>query len=114
MHIKSVGRILLGSLFIVTGTKSVLYGFNGFQNTVKSTGIPCAFIMTIFILALKVVGGLIVAFDQNEERIKLAASSLVAFTVLATIMFHKGWSDEKQFLPMMRNISIIGGLILLL
>jgi uncharacterized membrane protein YphA (DoxX/SURF4 family) len=106
-----VGRTLLASLFIVTALKSILFGFDGFVGMVKSKNIPFPVIVAILALATKLIGGLSVTFDWHSE---LGALMLIVFTTIATVLFHNAFADSSQLTNMLKNISIIGGLVLLI
>jgi putative oxidoreductase len=43
----------------------------------------------------------------------IGSYALILFTVAATIMFHNPMNDPKQMTAMLKNIAIVGGLLLL-
>jgi putative oxidoreductase len=112
-----LARILLASLFIISGLGIVLGGapaFEGFEGMVASTGVvPAALlgVVTVCIVALKVFGGLALAAGFKSRYVALA---LAFFTLLTIVFIHKPslWADQIQFLMAMKNLSIIGGLLL--
>lgn len=109
IHIlKIIARILLASLFVISAMKSILFDFNGFAGAVRSKNIPFPFLVATLVLTTKLLGGLSIIFDKYS---KIGTVALVAFTLLATVLFHNAFKDPTQFNSMMKNISIIGGLL---
>ena len=105
------GRVLLASLFIVSAIKSIFWGFGDFSNAVASKNIPFPVFVAVLVLAVKIVGGISVATDYKSMY---GAFSLLVFTILATIMFHNPFADPGQLTNMLKNIAIIGGIVLLI
>lgn len=71
-----------------------------------------ATLATVVAIILKLGGGLMLLFGY---RTSTAAWMLIGFTVLATLMFHTGWSGDNgqmQMTQFLKNLAIIGGLML--
>jgi len=109
-------RVLLSLLFIVGG-----FGFaTNFSGTVAYVGMGLtpwglagvATVATIIAIVLKLGGGLMLMFGY---RTSTAAWMLIAFTVLATLMYHMSWggdSGQMQMTQFLKNLAIIGGLLM--
>lgn len=108
---KDIGRILVASLFIISGLTSV-YNFGGYVNAVKSKNIPFPTIIAALALVLKIFGGIIIAFSNNINYIRYAKIGLIVFTILTIILYHNAFVDRSQQSDMLKNLSVIGGLIL--
>ncbi len=119
-YVQAAARVLLGSLFIVSGAGTVLGGsaaFEGFQGMVAQTGVPMAGFVTVVIIALKIFGGTALALGFKA---RYAALALAIFTLLTIVLAHPpaSWSAQEpfgtiNFLMALKNLSIIGGLLLI-
>lgn len=70
----------------------------------------------ILVIILQLVGTSIILYSTVSNNLKkeamLTTYALVGFTVLATLIFHPP-NDESQYYYLIKNVSIIGGLLLL-
>lgn len=107
-----IARFLLASLFIVSALKSLFFDFGSFVNYINTLNLPNSKLIAILVLVFKLVSGLILALSPFEALRRVSALGLVIFTMIATVLFHNAFKDKDQFINMMRNISIIGGLLL--
>jgi len=62
-------------------------------------------------LAVEIGGGLSLLLGFYP---RLAAAFLTGFTVVATLIFHANFTDQVQQIMFMKNLSIIGGLLLVI
>lgn len=109
-------RVLLSLLFIVGG-----FGFaTNFAGTVAYVGMGLtpwglagvAMLATVIAIVLKLGGGLMLLANYKTST---AAWMLIAFTVLATLMFHMSWGGDggqMQMTQFLKNLAIIGGLLM--
>lgn len=97
---------------------SVLFSLRNFENSVemiKSKNIPFPKIALIGSILLRLMGGVFLVLDVYRSE---AALVLLAFTVVATILFYGFWKCEGQerinkIFSLTSNIGLMGGLILL-
>lgn len=113
MDIKYIGKLLVSSLFILSGLYSLIYKFDDFKGLIISIGIPLPILIAYCILMFKIIAGLIILLSQNEQYTKLAISGLIIFVVTTSILFHNPLKDESQVNNLLKNIAIVGGLLLL-
>lgn len=115
LHI--IGRLLIAFLFVATALINSSTKFKQHLDRMVAVGVPFARFALITGFAMQIVGGLLIAFDIQSAP---AAAMLIAFTVLATGIFHQYWRVED---PLRRhlhvscifsNCAIIGGLLLLM
>lgn len=102
-----LGRILVGLLFVIGGL-GMLMDPTGTAGYFSSIGVPMAGILVWVVIAVKVLGGAMVIIGK---RVGLAASALIVFTLLATLLGHSNIADPMQLTQALKNLSIIGGLI---
>ena len=119
-----IGTVLLLSVFILSGIEKI-QDFTGnvvsLSHQVSSkTGIMLPFflyIMAIIItIMLEFVGSAVIIYSKYNDKYKKLAKyfsyGLVGFTILATLLYHFP-PFGNQYYPFTKNLSIIGGLILL-
>lgn len=101
-----VARLLLGQIFLLAGINKI-GGYEATAGYMTAMGVPD--ILLPAVIVLEIVGGLmlIVGF-----KTRWTAMALAGFTVLATILFHFDFSDQMQTILFMKNLAIIGGLML--
>jgi putative oxidoreductase len=108
------GRILLASLFVLGGINKVL-NYVPTLAMMNDAGLPFAQLLLPLTIGLELGGGVIVALGR-----KLAAPVallLAAYTLVVNIVFHPFWAltgaaSASQLSLFFKNISIIGGLLL--
>jgi putative oxidoreductase len=101
-----LGRILLALMFVLAGLDKIS-GYSGMQGYMESMGVPGAVLPLVIIL--EVLGGLALMLGWHT---RLSAFLLAGFTILATLLFHSNIGDQTQMLFFMKNLSIAGGLLL--
>ena len=114
MLLKIIARLLLGTIFYISAIRSLFFDYDGFSEYLGSLNIPSPKVIGSIILGFKLIMGIIVAVSPLDVVTNVAAGSLAIFTALATILAHNILVDPSQFSHMMKNISIIGGLLLLM
>ena len=108
------GRILLALMFVLAGFSKIA-GFAGTVGYMQSKGIPAAEVLAGLTILLEIGGGLALMFGFMT---RWAALALAAFTLLASLIFHNFWAVPEaqrmvQNLMFMKNLSVIGGLLVL-
>jgi uncharacterized membrane protein YphA (DoxX/SURF4 family) len=110
MEIKNVGRILLGSLFVLAALNSLFFGFDKFAGMIELKGIPFPALIALMVLIFKLMAGLLIIFDNYGNDV---ITLLILFVTMTIILYHNVFIDKDQFNNMTKNIAIIGGLMLL-
>lgn len=103
-----LARTALALLFIVSGT-GMAFNFAGTAGFLGSlTPVP-GVVMAALAILFKVGGGvaLLVGWKARE-----AAWALIAFTLMAILLAHMNWADQNQMTQALKNLSIIGGLLM--
>jgi putative oxidoreductase len=101
-----IGRVLLALMFLVAGLNKIS-GYAGMQGYMESMGVPG--MLLPLVIALEIAGGLALMLGWHT---RLTAFLLAGFTLLATAIFHSNLGDQTQMLFFMKNLSITGGLLL--
>ena len=110
MNNQNIGRILIGSLFLISAIDSLFFGFESFVNNVKSKNIPFPFLIALIVLFFKLISSLLIIFNYYNNYV---ITALILFVILTIQFYHNTFIDNTQLNNMMKNIAIIGGLMLL-
>ena len=108
-----VGRLLLAGLFVYSGFGKIT-GFEGTVGYIASAGLPMPQVGAILAILVELGGGLMVAAGFKA---RFAALVIAAFTVVASILFHRYWAVPAaqymaEFLNFWKNMSIVGGFLM--
>lgn len=109
------GRILVALLFLVSGVGK-LGASAAIAGVLASKGLPQPQLLVFAAASVEILGAiaLIAGF-----RLREAAAVLIAFSLIATAIFHQFWTFEgmervNQMNHLLKNLAVVGGLILLI
>ena len=107
-------RVLLMILFVLFGWQK-LAGFSGTVAYMASTGSPSPELSAVIAVAVALVGGALIAIGFYTRPLALL---FAAYTLATALIGHRYWQLQgmDQYVAMInfyKNISIIGGLLLL-
>jgi putative oxidoreductase len=107
-------RILLALIFIMSGLQK-LGDISGNAAYIASGGLPGVLIYPTILV--EVLGGIALAVGYQA---RIAAIALAGFTLLAGVLYHlipagaaEGMMAQMQIIMFMKNLSITGGLLLI-
>jgi len=102
------GRVLMGLLFFGSGLSMLLIQTpTNVGQYFLTLGLPFATLLPWPVIIFKIVAGAAVMFNK---RIVLAATSLVVFTLMTTLIAHRDFSDPG----LLKNLAVVGGLLYLI
>lgn len=109
------GRILLSLIFVMSGL-SKIGGWNDTAGYMASKGMPMVPLFLVGAILFEVLGGLSVLLGFKA---KIGAAALIVFLIPATLIFHNFWTlegmeQQMQMIMFMKNLSIMGGLLLVI
>ncbi len=104
----AIGRIFIAILFIVSGVGKITDPQMA-DSMIVQAGLPQG--LGLIAGVCEVVGGVMLALGLFR---RLAATLLGVFTVIATLLFHKDFADPMQLAMALKNLAIVGGLMLVL
>jgi putative oxidoreductase len=122
----ALGRILLPVIFIVSGIQKLL-NIRGVAKMLSDAGVPVPDEIAAYLggmpkyeaLAYLVGGVELIAALMILIGLKArwGAVALIGFTIVATVLFHNFWAmtgaaAEENQIQALKNLSIIGGLLL--
>ena len=86
-----------------------------FAASLASRGVPLPLMFAVIGMAVEVVGGILIV---SGFRPRVASPPVILFMIVATLISHRYWelanaAQRGQEIHFFKNISIIGGLLLL-
>jgi putative oxidoreductase len=107
--IQLFARFLIAFIFLMNGLGKVLNP-SGTQQYMAQYGMPLVFLLLIGAIGVELLGGLSVL---TGYKAKWGAFILFLFLIPTTLIFHTEFSDQTQVIMFMKNLAIMGGLLLL-
>ena len=110
-----LGRVLLGGMFVVSGLQKIP-GFHDTVGYVAAAGLPLPPVLAALSILIEVGAGLLIVIGWKA---RWAALAFVVFLIVITPIFHGFWASPPeqmagQQINFMKNLSILGGMALLL
>ena len=105
-----IGRILLVLIFLQSGIGKIA-NFQGTAEYMAKFGMPYTNFFLIGAIFIELVGSITVITGYYA---RLGAFLLVIFMIPTTLIFHTNFTDPMQQIQFMKNISMFGGLLVLL
>jgi putative oxidoreductase len=108
------GRILMGLIFLISGLFKIM-GYSQMVAFATSKGLPLASVGIACAIIVEVLGGLAVI---SGFKARIAAWVLFLYLIPTTLLFHnfwalKGMEQQDNMAHFMKNLAIMGGLLLL-
>jgi putative oxidoreductase len=108
-----VGRILLGSIFVLSGFKKLM-AFSGLVASITGKGLPMAEVLAVLTVAIELGAGLLLVVGLKA---RWAALLIFLFIIPVSLTFHNFWTMEGAQAAMnkiqfLKNVSIMGGMLL--
>lgn len=117
-----ISKVLILTLFVSSGFSKIFH-FKSTYKSVKDKNIPYPILSTFLAIVLELLGSFFVFFSSNSNNILyylkpiygiIGSIMLIIFTGVTTFFYHnilKNFNEKNNFL---KNIAIIGGLLLLM
>ena len=112
----ALGRVLLGSIFVVSGFAKVT-GLAAFAASLERRGVPFASALAAVGACVEFFGGLAIVLGLE---VRYTAALMIAFVIVATLISHRFWelhdaaARQAQVTQFSKNVAIIGGFVMLL
>lgn len=111
-----VARILLASIFIISGVRKIL-AFPIVAGMMAGKGFPMPEVFLVLAIALEIAGGALLIANVMARPVALA---LAAFTFVSGAIFHNFWAKtglpppeyNSELNHFLKNIAIVGGLLM--
>ncbi|MGK7936493.1 MAG: DoxX family protein [Xenococcaceae cyanobacterium] len=109
-HFPLIARIFLSILFISTGISKIMNPV-GTQEYMAANGIPLTGLLLVMTIAVELLGGISILLGVKA---RWGATALILFLIPATLIFHTNFSDPNQITQFLKNLAIIGGLLMVI
>jgi len=103
-----LGRVLISAMFLIAGYNKLM-AVAGTATYFGKIGFPMPEIMAWLAILIEIGGGLLFLIGLKTRWI---AWLLILFTVIASVMGHRFWVDPGQLNAFLKNLAIIGGLLM--
>jgi putative oxidoreductase len=113
--LQAAGQLLLAFAFLAAGVRNAGWKFRQHAERMAAYGVPRSRSVLIAGFALQFLGTLLLLLDWQRP---LGAGLLIAFTILASAIFHRWWRIADPLLRHLHlsnlivNCGVIGGLLL--
>ena len=101
------GRVLLATLFLLSGVGKI-GGYTATAGYMAAAGVPGALLPLV--MAVEIGGAIALVVGWH---VRITAFLLAGFTLLSALLFHNDFGDQVQAVMFLKNLSIAGGLLLL-
>jgi len=105
-----VGRILLVLIFVQSGIGKI-GNFEGTAQYMAKAGMSNTAFFLIGAIFFELVGSITVILGYFA---RFGALLLIVFLIPTTLIFHTNFADRMQMINFMKNVSMFGGLLILL
>jgi putative oxidoreductase len=105
-----IGRILLVLIFLNSGIGKV-GNFEGTAQYMAKFGMPHTSFFLFGAIVFELVGSLSIILGYFT---RFGALLILIFLIPTTLIFHTNFADRMQMIQFMKNVSMVGGCLLLL
>jgi len=105
-----IGRVLLVLIFVNSGIGKI-GNFEGTTQYMAQHGMPYASFFLAGAIFLELVGSITVILGYFT---RFGALLLIIFLIPTTLIFHTNFADQVQMIMFMKNVSMLGGCLILL
>jgi putative oxidoreductase len=109
-YIALLGRIFLVLIFVMSGFHKITDP-QGTQQFMAAMGMPMTGLFLIGAIFLELAGAASLLLGYWTRA---GAILLIIFMIPTTLIFHTNFSDQVQFIMFMKNLSMTGGLLVVL
>ena len=109
-YLTLLARIFISALFIWSGTNKIINPV-ATQENMSAHGMPFTLVFLVGAIALEILGGLSVLLGIKT---RWGAGMLIVFLIPATLIFHTNLGTEIEQAMFLKNLGILGGLLMLI
>ena len=109
-YLMLLARIFLAAIFMWSGINKILNPI-ATQANMSAHGMPLTSVFLVGAIALEILGALSILLGIKT---RWGAALLIIFLVPATLIFHHDLSTELEQAMFLKNLAMLGGLLLLI
>jgi putative oxidoreductase len=103
-----LARILLSLIFLWSGLQKIVH-FSSTRQFMAQNGMPWTGLLLVGAIVVEIGGGLSLFLGFKA---KWSALIIAIYLIPTTLIFHGHFSDQAQFGQFLKNLAIIGGLLM--
>ena len=107
-YIPLAARICLSLIFLYGGIKNMT-GFAATQQMIAARGLPLPSLMLLGNIVFQLIGAISLVLGY---KVRWGTILLIVFLIPTTLVFHNFWSDPKETIAFLKNLGLIGGLLM--
>ena len=104
-----VGRILIVLIFLISGIGKITDPASA-KMYMSSQGMPLVTLFLIGAIVVEIAGAIAVILGYKA---RLSAVIMFLYMIPVTLIFHNKLSDQIQYIMFLKNIAIMGGLLMI-
>jgi putative oxidoreductase len=109
-YIALAARICLCLIFFKAGISHIT-AFSGLVETISSQGLPKASLLAVGTVFFQLLGSVSLLLGYQT---KIGSILLIIFLIPASVLFHNPLADPSQINDFLKNIGLIGGLLMVI
>ena len=109
-YIALAARICLCLIFLKAGITH-LTGFGEFIKVINSQGLPLASLLAAGTVVFQLLGAVFLLIGYKT---RIGAILLIVFLIPASLLFHNPIADPSQLNDFLKNLGLIGGLLMVI
>ena len=109
-YLSLLARIFLSAIFLWSGINKIMHPI-ATQENMSAHGMPLTLVFLLAAIALEIFGGLSVLLGIKT---RWGAAMLIVFLIPATLIFHTDFSTEIEQAMFLKNLAMLGGLLMLI
>lgn len=109
-YIVLAARTCLSLIFFKAGISHLL-GFSEFVTLIGSQGLPLATVLAAGTVFFQLLGAVSLLLGYKTQ---IGSILLIIFLIPASLMFHNPIADPSQWNAFLKNIGLIGGLLMVI
>jgi len=115
--LEAAGQLLIAFAFLASGIRNLFWKFGQHADRMAALGVSWAKTTLVLGFVLNFLGGFSLAFDYQRGW---GAALLLAFTILASAIFHRWWLVPDPLLRhlhignLLVNCAVVGALLLVI
>ncbi len=109
--LSGVSRALLSAIFLAAALDKILHPAATMQYMVANGMTVLTGLFLMCAIVIEILGGLSVLLGYKA---RLGAMILVVFLIPTTLIFHHNLSDQIQSIMFLKNLAILGGLLMVI
>ena len=102
-----VARILISALFLINGVFKIS-NYDGTVDWMEGFGIPGILLIPAIVVEILFPLMIIVGYQT-----RIAAGSLLLFSLVTAFIFHLDFSNQMQIIAFLKNVGLAGGMLFL-